>query len=103
MSDNFSLRDFNFIATGKYNAGQIDIAPDEQGKMQLTKVNNHIKKIELNNVELSKEKVLRVKQAFIDALEKGGVAPEKLSEIRQKIGIPSVLDLKKRGACRAPH
>ncbi len=97
MSDNFSLRDFNFIATGKYNAGQIDIAPDEQGKMQLTKVNNHIKKIELNNVELSKEKVLRVKQAFIDALEKGGVAPEKLSEIRQKIGIPSVLDLNSVG------
>ena len=54
MSDNFTLREFNYIASGEYNAGQIDIAPDEQGKMRLTKVNNHIKKIELNNVAISK-------------------------------------------------
>ena len=93
MSDNFTLREFNYIASGEYNAGQIDIAPDEQGKMRLTKVNNHIKKIELNNVAISKENILRVKQAFIDALEKGGVDPLMLSEIREKIGIPSVIDI----------
>ena len=93
MSDNFTLREFNYIASGEYNAGQIDIAPDEQGKMRLTKVNNHIKKIELNNVAISKEHILRVKQAFIDALEKGGVDPLMISEIREKIGIPSVIDI----------
>ena len=56
-----SLREFNTIATGKYNAGLIDFTTDEQGVTKLTKLNNHIKKIKLNGVKMTPERILEVK------------------------------------------
>ncbi|MBQ9275344.1 MAG: hypothetical protein IJ228_11050 [Succinivibrio sp.] len=89
MSDNFSLRDFNLIAMGKYNAGQVDIVKDKHGHDTLSIANNHVSKTKLNNVVFSEEKVLKIKEAFISALERGGVTKEKIAEIRARIGIPS--------------
>ena len=41
---NISLAQFNSIAIGKYNAGFVDFATDDQGNLtgELKKVNNHV-------------------------------------------------------------
>ena len=47
-----SLAQFNRIATGDYN-----------------KINNHVWQKSKNNVELSPERILEVKEAFLNALQ----------------------------------
>ena len=39
---NISLAQFNKIATGDYNAGQIDFRTKDDGSTELIKVNNHV-------------------------------------------------------------
>jgi len=84
-----SLAQFNRIAAGSYNAGQIDFRTDENGTAELVKVNNHVWKTSKNNVELSPERVLEVKEAFLNALQKGGVGAESLNAIRDRLGLPA--------------
>ncbi|MBQ9274216.1 MAG: hypothetical protein IJ228_05320 [Succinivibrio sp.] len=93
MSDIFSLRDFNLVSMGEYNAGQVDIVKDKQGNDVLSVANSHVSKTKLNNVVFSEEKVLRIKEAFISALQRGGVTEEKIAEIRARLGIPSEFKL----------
>ena len=69
-----SLAQFNKIATGDYNAGQIDFKMKDDGTTELVKINNHVWRKSLNNVELSPERILEVKEAFLNALQKGGSA-----------------------------
>ena len=66
---NISLAQFNSIAIGKYNAGFVDFATDDQGNLtgELKKVNNHVHSTGKNRAELSPERVLEVKEAFIAA------------------------------------
>ena len=71
-----SLAQFNRIASGSYNAGQIDFRTDENGTAELVKVNNHVWKTSQNDVILSPERVLEVKLAFLNALQKGGVSDD---------------------------
>ena len=92
MSLNISLAQFNKIATGDYNAGQIDVKVGANGA-ELVKVNNFVTKTSKNNVVLSPERILEVKEAFLAALERGGVPPEKMAEIRERIGLPAELDV----------
>ncbi len=86
---NITLAQFNKIASGEFNAGLVDFKTDEQGNVlnQLTKVNNHVHKIKLNNVVLSPERVLEVKEAFINALRAGGVKQDAINQIRRRLGI----------------
>ena len=86
---NFSLAHFNAIAAGHYNAGDIVIRTDELGNAVLDKVNNHVSKTKLNNVTLTAEEVISVKESFLDALARGGVKGDKLAEIRAKLGLPT--------------
>ncbi len=86
---NFSLAHFNAIAAGHYNAGDVVIRTDQQGNAVLDKVNNHVTKTHLNNVTLSAEEVISVKESFLDALARGGVEDGKLAEIRAKLGLPA--------------
>ncbi len=90
---NITLTQFNRIASGDYNAGLVDFKTDATGNVEneLTKVNNHVHKTSKNTVELSPERILEVKEAFLNALRKGGVNPAKLAEIRERLGIPSDL------------
>ena len=92
MAYDISLAQFNKIATGDYNAGQIDIKVGENGAAELVKVNNHVWKTSKNGVQLSPQRVLEVKEAFLSALAKGGVKDEDLQEIRDRLGLPSKLD-----------
>ena len=88
-----SLAQFNRIATGDYNAGLVDFKTDDHGNVmnELTKVNNRIHKKAENMVVLSFERILEVKETFVNALRDGGVSPAKLAEIREKLGIPDDL------------
>ena len=53
-----SLAQFNRIASGSYNAGQIDFRTDENGTAELVKVNNHVWQTSKNKVVLSPERIL---------------------------------------------
>ena len=88
---NITLSQFNAISNGQYNAGQIDFGVGRNGETELVKVNNHIHKKSLNNVVLSPERILEVKETFLNALREGGVTPERIAEIRDRLGIPTEL------------
>ena len=49
----FTLHDFNKIASGEYNAGQIDFVTGDNGRVSLAKINNHVHKTGLNKTTLS--------------------------------------------------
>ncbi len=101
MPSQLSLADFNRIATGTYNAGQIDIATAKDGSQSLVKVNNHVWFTSRNKVQLAPERVLEVKEAFIAALKAAGMEEGSgaLAEIRKELGIPVGLD----AAAAAPN
>ena len=92
MLPEISLAQFNRIASGEYNAGQIDFKTDKSGQTDLVKINNHVHMMSKNNVQLSPERVLEVKEAFVNALQKGGVKAGDLVEIRNRLGIPAEMD-----------
>ena len=86
-----SLAQFNSIASGKFNAGEVDLATNDAGEFtgELVKINNHILKTRQNNVELSGERVLKIKETFISALESAHVDGDNLRAIREEPGLPS--------------
>ena len=88
-----SLAQFNRIATGDYNAGQIDFKTKDDGTAELVKINNHVWRKSLNNVELSPERILEVKEAFLNALQKGGVSEGAMKDIRDMLGLSPELDV----------
>ena len=90
---NISLAQFNKIATGDYNAGQIDFRTKDDGSTELVKVNNHVWKMSKNDVILSPGRILEVKLAFLNALQRGGVTDEAIKEIRNRLGLPAEVDM----------
>ena len=90
---NISLAQFNSIATGDYNAGQIDFRTKDDGSTELVKVNNHVWKTSKNDVILSPGRILEVKLAFLNALQRGGVTDEAIKEIRNRLGLPAEVDM----------
>ena len=92
MALEISLAQFNKIASGDYNAGQIDIKVGDNGQAELVKINNHVWRTSKNNVVLSPERILEVKEAFLNALAKGGVKAEDLKAVRIRLGIPDEID-----------
>ena len=93
MATNITLAQFNKIATGDYNAGQIDFRTKNDGSTELIKVNNHVWKTSKNQTILSPERILEVKLAFLNALQNGGVGPEAMNEIRNRLGLPAEVDM----------
>ena len=90
---NISLAQFNKIATGDYNAGQIDFRTKDDGSTELVKVNNHVWKTSKNDVILSPARILEVKLAFLNALQNGGVTDVAIKEIRNRLGLPTEIDM----------
>ncbi len=88
-----SLAQFNRIATGSYNAGQIDFKTNASGQAELVKINNHVWQTSKNNVMLSPERVLEVKEAFLHALEAAKVPKENMDKIRERLGLPAEMDV----------
>ena len=80
---NISLRQFQKISSGTYNAGEIRIT----GRNSLGKVNNHVSRLGQNVVPLSHEEVMAVKTAFIKALASGGVGTDEIARVRRELGL----------------
>ena len=91
MAVEISLAQFNRIASGDYNAGQIDIKTGKNGP-ELVKINNHVWQTSKNNVMLSPERIMEVKEAFLNALEKAKVPKANMDAIRAKLGLPAEID-----------
>ena len=85
----FTLHDFNKIASGEYNAGQIDFVTSDNGRVSLAKINNHVHKTGLNKTTLSAARILEVKEAFVSALRRGGVLDADIAAIRARRGLPA--------------
>ncbi len=70
-----TLAEFNKIASGQQNAGQVDFKTNSDGEFtgELVKINNHIIRKSLNGVHLTGERVVAIKEAFLDALQKANV------------------------------
>ncbi len=73
----------------------MDFKTDDNGNVQnaLRKVNHHVHKTGENNVVLSSERILEVKEAFIQALRGGGIDEASINEVRAKLGIPTEVKL----------
>ena len=58
---NVSLRQFQEISSGKYNAGEVKL----ESETELGKVNNHVHRTGANRTPLSHEEVIAVKTALV--------------------------------------
>ncbi len=93
MPLNTTLAEFNRLASGNYNAGMLDIQRDAQGREVIVKVNNHRWKTSQNGLIIDPKKTIAIKEAFLNALKRGGVSEEALAEIRERLGLPTELEL----------
>lgn len=80
---NISLRQFQEISSGDYNAGEVKLT-SETG---IDKVNNHVTMKFLNTTKISHVEVLAIKNAFVKALKGSGVDAYELNRIRQELGL----------------
>ncbi|MBQ3683616.1 MAG: hypothetical protein II922_11190 [Succinimonas sp.] len=65
MTD-LTLRDFNAIASGKYNAGIVDYQTKENGDLKLVKLNNFVFRTSKNNKTLPTDKILDIKECGVN-------------------------------------
>ena len=80
---NISLSEFQRMSKGDYNAGEVRLA----GETKLARMNNHVHRRGLNKEVISHEEVIAIKNAFIAALERGGVDANRLAAIRRELGL----------------
>ena len=87
---NIDLARFNEAASGKHNIGQLKLGADGAS---VVRTNNHKHWTIFNNTEIRPEESLAIKNAFCKALDRAGLPPDKVDEIREKLGIGgSILD-----------
>ena len=80
----FDLEEFQKLASGKYNAGNIVLT--SRGKLNIA--NNHRHWTCLNTTKISPEDAFAVRAAFVDALtSRGGLPPDKLALVCERLGI----------------
>lgn len=80
-----SLLNFNAVADGRYNAGEVVLGKD--GRLGV--VNNHVNMKFLNNKVVDKQTVLKTKEAFIQAIADLRVDVDVIAKIRKELGLPS--------------
>ena len=93
---NITIQQFQEIASGKYNAGEVRLAT----ATSLDKINHRVTFKGDNKVSLSHAEVLAVKQAFVRALRQSGVSAEEVARVRTQLGLdperPVDVELKAR-------
>ena len=88
MTPNVTFDQFNAIASGKYNAGQIDFVGDGD-RATLKKVNHHIHFTGSNAVVIDSARTVALKHAFVQAMAtRLGDNAKAISEIRRMLGLP---------------
>ena len=80
---NISLDQFQKMATGDFNAGEVKL----KSETKLTKINNHVHKLGWNTKEISHEEILAIKNAFVKALSAYGVQDGEINRIRKELGL----------------
>ena len=81
---NISLDQFQKMASGDYNAGEVSL----KSETKLVKINNHVHSIGWNTKSISHEEIMAIKNAFVNALESNGVSDKaKINEIRKELGL----------------
>ena len=80
---NISIQQFQAVATGKYNAGEVRLA----NETTLEKINNSVHFKGSNQTTLSHLEVLAIKNAFIKALSQNGVGVDEIARIRRDLGL----------------
>ena len=82
---NISISEFQKLSSGTYNAGEVRLASESK----LTKINNHVSSFwrSANKVAVSHEEVLAIKNAFVRALEGGGVGKDEINNVRAQLGL----------------
>ena len=80
---NISIDQFQSIASGRCNAGDVKLEDENT----LGKVNNHIKRKGSNNVSLSHQEVLAIKNALVKALVDNGVDDNEIARVRRELGL----------------
>ena len=78
-----SLAQFQEVSTGELNIGEVRLTSEHT----IRRVNHHATWKSQNNVSLSHEEVLAIKNAFVKALSKSGVQTNELNTIRQELGL----------------
>ena len=93
---NITIQQFQEIASGKYNAGEVRLAT----ATSLDKINHRVTFKGDNKVSLSHAEVLAVKQAFVRALSGAGVGADEVARVRAHLGLdparPVDVELKER-------
>ena len=80
---NISLDQFQAISSGKHNAGEVKLTSEHT----IDKVNNFVTRRSKNNVSISHEEVIAIKNAFVKALKSNGVDGDELNKIREELGL----------------
>ena len=80
---NISIQQFQAVATGKYNAGEVRLA----NETTLEKINNSVHFKGSNQTTLTHLEVLAIKNAFIKALSQNGVGVDEIARIRRDLGL----------------
>ncbi|MBR5997549.1 MAG: hypothetical protein IK027_00385, partial [Deltaproteobacteria bacterium] len=80
---NLSLEQFQEIASGKYNAGEVRLT----SATTLGKINNHVHRTGKNTVTLTHAEVIAIKDAFVRALSANGVDAEAVNRVRRELGL----------------
>ena len=80
---NITIQQFQQIASGKFNAGEVKLKSEHS----LDVINNHVRSRDENVKTISHDEVLAIKQAFVRALSQNGVGPDALNDIRRRIGL----------------
>ncbi len=81
---NISLDQFNAVASGKYNIGQLKVGADGAS---VYRTNNHKTLTFLNGEFFSPEESIALKSAFCRALASEGLSSEDIDAVKERLGI----------------
>ena len=80
---NISLKQFQDISCGKFNAGEVRL----RGANGLDKMNDHVDRRGLNQETISHAEVIAIKQSLVKALSQHGVAQDEIDRVRKDLGL----------------
>lgn len=80
---NISIRQFQAISSGKYNAGEVKL----KNATTLVEINNHVHWAGRNVKAISHDEVLAIKDAFVRALSQSGVGADAINRVRRELGL----------------
>ena len=78
-----TIDQFQRVSNGTFNAGEVRLVSETE----IEKVNNFIGRKWKNKESISHAQVIAIKQAFVTALQEGGVGDDALRRVREQLGL----------------